>query len=132
MSSKNKKTTEKQKEESFDNDDDFPFNSPYDELITGKTLSKRGLWWTAVLLLKSKPQKQDDSIVSEKPKKELGPKYKIMIQRWQKIRKKSEDKSAVLSEFWMKKKDFSLAKRSQWSELKEIVDDWIEKDQWKE
>ncbi|OLS27515.1 MAG: hypothetical protein HeimC3_02940 [Candidatus Heimdallarchaeota archaeon LC_3] len=132
MSSNNKKTTKKLKKNSSDEEEDFPFNSPYDELITGKTLSKRGLWWTAVLLLKSKPQKQDDSIVSDKPKKEFSPKYKIMIQRWQKIRKKSEDKSEIISEFWMKKKDFTLAKMSQWSELKEIVDDWIEKDLWKE
>ena len=132
MSSKSKKTAKKSKENSSNTDEEFPFNSPYDELITGKTLSKRGLWWTAVLLLKSKPQNQDDSIVSEKPKKEMVPKYKITIQRWQKIRKKSEDKSEVISEFWMRKKDFTLAKRSQWSELKEIVDDWIEKDQWKD
>lgn len=109
---------------------DFPFNSPYDDLITGETLSKRGAWWTAVLLVKSKEKEIDKSIESEKPILKQKPKLKVVIQRWQKIKRKPKDEREEGTEFWMRKKDFTLSKKAHWNDLKLIVDNWIDKNQW--
>ena len=109
----------------------FPFKSLYDDLIMGETLSRRGNWWTAVLLVKSKAPtsiSEDDS----DPTKEFTPKMKIIIQRWQKIKRKAEDSSGMPPEFWARKKDFSLSKKAQWQELKRILDSWINEGKWED
>jgi hypothetical protein len=125
---------EKKEEKSSTIEDikDFPFNSPYDDLIAGQTLSKRGAWWTAVLLVKSKEKKSDNSIETAKSDKKQNQKQKIIIQRWQKIKRKPTDDSEEGTEFWMRKKDFALSKKAHWNDLKKIIDSWIKTDQWLE
>jgi hypothetical protein len=129
MVPKNKKDNESSKDEEKI---EFPFNSPYDDLITGETLTKRGAWWTAVLLVKSKEKTEDDAIETKKTTSQKGQKRKIIIQRWQKIKRKKDEESEEGSEFWMRKKDFTLSKKEHWNDLKRIVDSWIEKNEWNE
>ena len=53
-------------------DEDFPFNNQYYDLLAGKTLSKRGVWWTALLLVQSKPNKPEESDESEEKSSEAN------------------------------------------------------------
>ena len=123
------------KEKNTDNSEDFPFSSAYDQLITGKTLSKRGLWWTAVLLVESKQQEEtEEQEEGKKPaskKKPAEPTKKIIIQRWQKGRRKTEDNPEAAKEFWIRKKDFTLGRPAQWENLKSIIDAWVKDGSWK-
>ena len=117
------------------NSEEFPFSSPYDELITGKTLTKRGVWWTAVLLVESKQTEEtEETEEGKKPttkKKPSEPTKKIIIQRWQRIRRKTEDSGEESKEFWIRKKDFTLSKPAQWESLKHIVDTCVNNGSWK-
>lgn len=122
--------TSKANNKSKKDDEDFPFTSPYDELLMGKTLTKRGAWWTAVLLVKPKEKNEENFSEpnQQKPKSVIKP--KIMIQRWQKIKRASDESGDEGSQYWRRKKDFTLSKRVHWEKLKEIIDTWIEEELW--
>jgi len=92
---------------------EFPYTSRYDDLVMGKTLSKRGQWWTALLLVETKTT--DDS----------SGKRKIIIQRWK--RQVNRDTGEV---YWRATKNFTLTSKNVWKNLKEAVDDWISRDEW--
>ena len=102
-------------------EEEFPFNNQYYELIKGKTLSKRGVWWTALLLVETKAKTDaidntgDDS---EKEKKKQKIQKKVIIQRWRRF-KQGEDGFR-----WSKSKDFTISSKKQWAAMKEILDEW--------
>lgn len=102
----------------------FPFTNDYYDLIKGATLSKRGRWWTALLLVESKTGKDD-------PNKE--PQRKVIVQRWQGFKKKEEgeeeeptSKSKKAEYTWSRKKDFTISSKKQWEQMREILDQWVE------
>jgi hypothetical protein len=108
--------------------EEFPFNSPFDELIKGTTLSKRGVWWTAVLLVKSK--KPAENLTDEDNSNHLLiEKQKVIIQRWKKIKRKGDDTKEDI-EVWIRKKDFAIGKKAQWEQLKAIIDGWVQEKHW--
>lgn len=117
------------KETSENKDEEFPFNNQYYELLGGKTLSKRGVWWTALLLVRSKGKEEaeEGADVVEKDNKasndENQPK-KVIIQRWRRF-KQGEDNFR-----WSKSKDFTISSKNQWNQLKSIVDEWITDGSW--
>ena len=90
----------------------FPFNSQYDNLIKGETISKRGQWWTALLLVESKT-----------PDETPG-KRKIIIQRWKK-QKKDEGEP-----YWRATKNFTITSKNVWAGIKETLDEWISQKEW--
>lgn len=117
---KSKKTKEEE--------DEFPFNNQYYDLITGKTLSKRGVWWTALLLVQSKGKEAEEGEDTEEKtaKKPASDKItkKVIIQRWRRF-KQGEDGFR-----WSRSKDFTISSKNQWTQLKEIVDEWVDSGSW--
>jgi hypothetical protein len=94
--------------------EDFPFKSAYDDLVRGQTISKRGQWWTALLLVE--------------PKKAAGdapPKRKIIIQRWKKQTNRETGES-----FWRATKNFTLSSTNVWTSLRDTIDTWITEKEW--
>ena len=104
-----------------ENKDDFPFNNQYYDLIKGKTLSKRGVWWTALLLVETKNPETEEEKVEEKEKKIQK---KVMIQRWRRY-KQGEDGFR-----WSRSKDFTISSKKQWELMKDILDTWVEDKSW--
>ena len=113
-------------------DDEFPFNNQYYDLIKGKTLSKRGVWWTALLLVQSKGKEDDGGENEEESKPKTSKKSsssdqvskKVIIQRWRRF-KQGEDGFR-----WSKSKDFTISSKNQWDQLKTIVDEWVNDGSW--
>lgn len=103
-------------------EEDFPFNNQYYDLIMGKTLSKRGVWWTALLLVEPKPTNDDEK--NESPIKEKKPSKKVIIQRWRRF-KQGEDGFR-----WSKSKDFTISSKKQWESMKDILDEWVDNNNW--
>lgn len=113
-----KSTSSKEEEE------EFPFNNQYYDLISGKTLSKRGVWWTALLLVQTKPNKDEKSDDSDDKPTDGKITKKVIIQRWRRF-KQGEDGFR-----WSKSKDFTISSKNQWNQLKEILDEWVENGSW--
>ncbi len=111
-------------------EEEFPFNNQYYDLITGKTLSKRGVWWTALLLVNSKEKEADKgeeiekSTSTKKSVSEDKVTKKVIIQRWRRF-KQGEDGYR-----WNRSKDFTISSKNQWTQLKSIIDEWIESGSW--
>jgi hypothetical protein len=104
--------------------EEFPFNNQYYDLITGKTISKRGVWWTALLVVQSKgkgdePEEEKKETNDEKPLAK-----KVIIQRWRRF-KQGEDGFR-----WGKSKDFTISSKNQWNQLKNIIDEWLINGTW--
>ena len=95
-------------------ENEFPYKSEYDNLIQGKTISKRGQWWTALLLVESKT-----------PTNGAPGKRKLIIQRWKKQTNRETGES-----FWRATKNFTITSSNVWNALKESVDDWIAQKEW--
>jgi hypothetical protein len=95
-------------------DNEFPYKSEYDSLVQGKTISKRGQWWTALLLVESKTTANGAS-----------GKRKLIIQRWKKQTNRETGES-----FWRATKNFTITSSNVWNTLKETVDDWISRKDW--
>ena len=109
-------------------EEEFPFNNQYYDLIAGKTLSKRGVWWTALLLVQSKGKdaeegEEEEGKTSKKSTDEKLAK-KVIIQRWRRF-KQGEDGFR-----WSKSKDFTISSKNQWTQLKELVDEWVDDGSW--
>ncbi len=94
----------------------FPYKSEYYHLIKGKTISRRGRWWTAVLLV----QNVDDA-----------DKRIVVIQRWQKRRRADPDAEGKISSYWAPAKAFTLNSSKPWETLKETVEEWLTTNDWK-
>ena len=113
------KTKSKKEEE-----EEFPFNNQYYDLLAGKTLSKRGVWWTALLLVQSKSNKDDET----EDKEDISPagkiSKKVIIQRWRRFKQGEEGFR------WSRSKDFTISSKKQWSQLKDLVDEWVEDGSW--
>ncbi|MFX1511666.1 MAG: hypothetical protein ACFFCQ_03675 [Promethearchaeota archaeon] len=84
---------------------EFPFVSDYYVLIKGITLSKRGNWWTALLLLETKTEKKG---------------RKISLYRW---RKRQDN--------WSRSKEFTLSSPKQWEAMKTSINKWINDKDWR-
>ncbi|NHJ02871.1 MAG: hypothetical protein EAX86_12110 [Candidatus Heimdallarchaeota archaeon] len=93
----------------------FPYKSDYYHLIKGKTISRRGRWWTAVLLV----QNVDDA-----------DKRVVIIQRWQKRNRADPDAEGNITTYWAASKAFTLNSSKPWEILKETVDSWLETNDW--
>jgi len=76
--------------------ENFPYKSDYYHLIKGKTISRRGRWWTAALLVQS-VDNADKRIV--------------VIQRWQKRNRADPDAEGKISSYWAPAKAFTIAFR---------------------
>lgn len=100
--------------------EDFPFNNQFYNLVEGKTLSKRGKWWTALLLVEPKPR---DDANDNTNKKEKIIKKKVIIQRWQRF--KNEEQIS-----WRRSKDFTISSKNQWTEMQEILNEWVDNGSW--
>lgn len=94
--------------------EEFPYKSAYDNIVQGKTISKRGQWWTALLLVESKTTTES-----------APTRRKIIIQRW-----KKQTNSDTGESFWRATKNFTLTSTNVWANLKETVDDWITQKEW--
>lgn len=112
-------------------EEEFPFNNQYYDLITGKTLSKRGVWWTALLLVNSKGKEAEEgeegeekTTTTKKPSAEAKVTKKVIIQRWRRF-KQGEDGFR-----WSRSKDFTISSKNQWTQLKSIIDEWVENGNW--
>ena len=97
-------------------DEKFPYKSEYYHLIKGKTISRRGRWWTAVLLV----QNVDDAN-----------KRIVVIQRWQKRKRADPDAEGKISTYWAPAKSFTLNSSKPWETLKETVEEWLASNDWK-
>lgn len=108
-------------------EEEFPFNNQYYDLLAGKTLSKRGVWWTALLLVQTKANKEEDSDEGESNSTNSEKKLskKVIIQRWRRF-KQGEDGGFR----WSKSKDFTISSKNQWNQLKALVDEWVEDNSW--
>ncbi|MFX0113248.1 MAG: hypothetical protein ACFFB3_01745 [Candidatus Hodarchaeota archaeon] len=95
--------------------EEFPYKSAYDDLVQGKTISKRGQWWTALLLVE--PKKSAENAPSKR---------KIIIQRWKKQINRETGES-----FWRATKNFTLTSTNVWSSLRDTIDNWITEKEWK-
>ncbi len=87
-------------------EEEFPYNDNYNDLIEGKTLTKRGQWWTAILLVQ--PKDNDDPS-----------KRKVVIQRWKKT-----------GDYWRPTKNFTLSSPNHYETMKEAIDSWIKNGKW--
>ena len=107
-------------------EEEFPFNNQYYDLLAGKTLSKRGVWWTALLLVQSKANKEEESDDGESNSNNSDKKLtkKVIIQRWRRF-KQGEDGFR-----WNKSKDFTISSKNQWTQLKALVDEWVDDNSW--
>jgi len=94
----------------------FPYRSDYNHLIKGKTISRRGRWWTAVLLVQS---------VNDADKKT------VVIQRWQKRNRADPEAEGKISSYWAPSKSFTLNSSNPWNILKETVEEWLASNEWK-
>ena len=94
----------------------FPYRSDYYHLIKGKTISRRGRWWTAVLLVQS----VDDA-----------EKRIVVIQRWQKRNKADPEAEGKMSSYWAQAKSFNLNSSRPWEILRETVEEWLSINDWK-
>ncbi len=94
----------------------FPYKSDYYHLIKGKTISRRGRWWTAALLVQS----VDDA-----------DKRVVVIQRWQKRNRADPEADGKISSYWAPSKAFTLNSSKPWKILKEIIDEWLLTNDWK-
>lgn len=117
-----KKTKEKPEKQ----EEDFPFNNQYYELLGGKTLSKRGVWWTALLLVKSKGKEEGEEGGETEEKASTDEKLpkKVIIQRWRRFKQGEEGFR------WGKSKDFTISSKNQWNQLKSIIDEWVNDGSW--
>ncbi len=88
--------------------EEFPYVDNYNDLIEGRTLTKRGQWWTAILLVQ--PKDNDDPS-----------KRKIVIQRWKKT-----------GDLWRPTKSFTISSPRHYEKLKETIDKWINDGTWPE
>ncbi|MHA2366523.1 MAG: hypothetical protein ACXAC7_21380 [Candidatus Hodarchaeales archaeon] len=104
--------------------EEFPFNNQYYDLVKGETLSKRGKWWTAVLLVKPKAREEEGE---NEIKEKKDPKLKVMIQRWQGFKQDKEVKEYN----WRRSKDFTISSRKQWLQMRETIEKWVEDEEWK-
>ena len=93
----------------------FPYKSDYYHLVEGKTISKRGVWWTAALLVQSVSNADD---------------RKVVIQRWQKTKRASPDVPEGIVTYWAPKKNFTFNNSKHYYTLKEIVDEWLGTKAW--
>ena len=110
-------------------EEEFPFNNQYYDLLAGKTLSKRGVWWTALLLVKSKGKdteegEEEEKSSTKKATTEEKVTKKVIIQRWRRF-KQGEDGFR-----WNRSKDFTISSKNQWSQLKALVDEWVDDGSW--
>ena len=94
----------------------FPYHSDYYHLIKGKTISKRGRWWTAVLLVQS---------VNDANKKVVS------IERWQKRRRADPDAEGNMTEYWARSKSFTFNSTKPWDIMRDTITEWIESNDWK-
>ncbi|MHA2225715.1 MAG: hypothetical protein ACXAC8_10955 [Candidatus Hodarchaeales archaeon] len=94
----------------------FPYKSEYYHLIKGKTISRRGRWWTAVLLV----QHVDNA-----------DKRIVVIQRWQKRNRADPDAENKISSYWAPAKAFNLNSVKPWETLKVTVEEWLSSNDWK-
>jgi len=94
----------------------FPYRSEYNHLIKGKTISRRGLWWTAVLLVQSTTD---------------ADKRTVVIQRWQKRNRADPDAPGNMTSFWAQAKSFNLNSSKPWKTLKDTVEEWLSTNDWK-
>ena len=85
-------------------ENEFPYKSDYYELIKGTTLSKRGSWWTALLLIESKSEKKE---------------RKVSLYRW----RKQQDE-------WRRSKEFVLSSSKQWHMMKTTIEKWTNNEEW--
>ena len=119
---KTKKT--KATQSSVTEKEEFPFNNQYYDLLAGKTLSKRGVWWTALLLVQSKANTGEDADDPDSTPSDKKLAKKVIIQRWRRF-KQGEDGFR-----WGKSKDFTISSKNQWNQLKSLVDEWVEDNSW--
>ncbi|MFX1284442.1 MAG: hypothetical protein ACFFB5_12355 [Promethearchaeota archaeon] len=94
----------------------FPYKSEYYHLIKGKTISRRGRWWTAVLLVQN----------AEDADKRI-----VVIQRWQQRRRADPNAEGKMSNYWAPAKSFTLNSSKPWETLKETVEEWLSTNDWK-
>jgi len=96
--------------------ENFPYRSDYNHLIKGKTISRRGRWWTAVLLVQSVDNAEKRTVV---------------IQRWQKRNRADPDAEGKMSSYWAQAKSFNLNSSNPWNVLRETVEEWLSTNDWK-
>lgn len=106
----------KKESKSVGKEESFPYRSDYYHLIKGKTISRRGRWWTAVLLVQS---------VNDADKRI------VVIQRWQKRNKADPDAEGKMTSYWAAAKSFTLNSSKPWSEMKNTIDEWLSTNDWK-
>jgi hypothetical protein len=94
----------------------FPYKSDYYHLIKGKTISRRGRWWTAVLLVQHVNDANNRVVV---------------IQRWQKRNRADPEAEGKISSYWAPAKSFTLNSSRPWKILKEEIDGWLSRNDWK-
>lgn len=94
----------------------FPYKSDYYHLIKGKTISRRGRWWTAALLVQS-VDNADKRIV--------------VIQRWQKRNRADPEAEGKISSYWAPSKAFTLNSSKPWEILKDTIEEWLSTNDWK-
>ncbi len=93
----------------------FPYHSDYYHLIKGKTMSRRGRWWTAVLLVQSQTDANKKIVV---------------IQRWQKRNKADPDAEGKMTSYWAQAKSFNLNSVKPWEVLRDTVEEWLSINDW--
>lgn len=93
----------------------FPYKSEYYHLIKGKTISRRGRWWTAVLLVQH---------VNNADKRT------VVIQRWQKRNRADPDAEGKMTSYYAPMKAFTLNSANTWKTLRDVVDDWLSTNAW--
>ncbi len=103
------------KSKTSSNKESFPYRSDYYHLIKGKTISRRGRWWTAVLLVQS---------VTDANKRV------VIIQRWQKRNRADPDAEGKMTSYWAAAKSFTLNSSKPWISLKDTVDEWLSTNDW--
>lgn len=106
-------------------EEEIPFNDQYNDLVTYTTLSKRGQWWTALLLVNPKTSQSDDEVNDSKIKSQDSSKRKVIIRRWRKHKQQEQE-----GHYWQKSKDFTISSKKQWLLMREIVDKWVNDENW--
>jgi len=94
----------------------FPYKSDYYHLIKGKTISRRGKWWTAILLVQS--VNNADKLI-------------LVIQRWQKRNRADSEADGNISSYWSQLKSFTINSTKHWDILKETVEEWLCHGHWR-
>ncbi len=98
-----------------DQPEKFPYKSEYYHLIKGKTISRRGRWWTAVLLVQNVDH---------------ADKRVVIIQRWQKRNRADPNAEGNISSYWAPAKSFTLNSSKPWQVLKDTVTEWLTSNDW--